>query len=244
MLTEEMFLNKNSLTNINNWILIARESGAVALIDKDKDWTSFDVVAKLRNRTKVKKVGHAGTLDPLATGLLILCFGNKTKEIDSFQGLNKVYTGTIKIGAATDTDDSEGEETDLTDISDVTREQIFAERDKFIGEIEQFPPKFSAKKIKGKRLYDMARKGQEFETKSSKVTVYRFDITAIELPYLSFEIECSKGTYIRSIARDIGKMLGVGGYLYDLRRTAIGSYSVEDAIRVEDAVREIEKLGL
>ncbi|WP_068598381.1 tRNA pseudouridine(55) synthase TruB [Vaginella massiliensis] len=211
------------------------QNGQLFLIDKPLDWTSFDVVNKirwnLRKAYKIKKikVGHAGTLDPKATGLLIVCCGKMTKQIDLIQAEEKTYTGTIKLGATTPTYDLESEEDHHFAIDHISPEYIHQTTAQFLGEIEQFPPMHSAIKIDGKRLYELARAGETAELKPRKVQIKKFEITKIELPYVDFEIECSKGTYIRSIANDFGKALNSGGYLTALRRTKIGDYSVANS---------------
>ena len=209
--------------------------GKVFLIDKPLDWTSFDVVNKIRwnirkayNLKKIK-VGHAGTLDPKATGLLIICTGKFTKRIDEIQAESKVYTGTIKLGVTTPTYDTESEEDQDYPTAHITEELIHQTTEKFIGEIEQFPPAHSAVKVDGKRLYELARAGKEVELKPRQIKIYDFKITKIEMPFVEFEVHCGKGTYIRSLAHDFGKALDSGGYLTELRRTKIGEFSVDDA---------------
>lgn len=208
--------------------------GHVILVDKPLEWTSFDVVKKLKYALNLKKVGHAGTLDPLATGLLILCSGKKTKVIEKYQGQDKEYTGTFVIGQTTPSYDLETEPTEAKDISFITNDMIRSTANSFIGEIDQTPPIFSAVKIDGKRAYNEARKGKEFKLKSRKVRIEEFEITGINLPEVSFRVVCSKGTYIRSLANDFGAELGVGGYLSSLRRTKIGDFSVEDAKTIKE----------
>lgn len=210
------------------------ETGAALLVDKPLTWTSFDVVAKVRGMTRIKKVGHAGTLDPLATGLLILCLGKGTKRAEEYQAEAKEYTGVIRLGATTRTEDSEGEEENVVDVDHLTQEEIEAAATSFLGESLQTPPMFSARKVKGKRLYKLARKGIEVERPAKPITITRFDVTEIALPNVSFRIGCSKGTYIRAIARDMGERLGVGGYLGGLRRTKSGSFSVEEGVPIEE----------
>ncbi|HEY4538997.1 MAG TPA: tRNA pseudouridine(55) synthase TruB [Faecalibacter sp.] len=209
--------------------------GHVFLIDKPLDWTSFDVVNKIRwnirkayNLKKIK-VGHAGTLDPKATGLLLVCTGKMTKSIDQLQAQEKTYTGTIKLGVTTPTYDLESEEDQTFPTAHLTEELIHETTKQFIGEIQQFPPMHSAIKVDGKRLYELAREGQEIERKSRTITIYDFKITKIDLPFVDFECHCSKGTYIRSLAFDFGKALNSGGYLTALRRTKIGEYDVVNA---------------
>ena len=218
------------------------QEGKVLLIDKPLDWTSFDVVNKVRwnirkayNLKKIK-VGHAGTLDPKATGLLIVCTGKFTKRIDEIQAESKVYTGTIKLGVTTPTYDTESEEDQTFPLEHITEEMIHEATKEFIGEIDQYPPAHSAIKVDGKRLYELARAGKEVELKTRRIQIYDFKITKIELPFVEFEVHCGKGTYIRSLANDFGKALNSGGYLTELRRTKIGDFSVENA---ENGVLEL-----
>lgn len=210
------------------------ETDRVLLVNKPLEWTSFDVVRKLRNKLKIKKIGHAGTLDPLATGLLILCTGKMTKRIDEYQAQEKEYTGRFIIGQSTPSYDLETQVTERADIGHITNEQILAATKQFIGIIDQVPPLHSAIKVDGKRAYELARKGHTAELKSRQITISAFEITAIELPSVSFKVVCSKGTYIRSLARDFGQALGVGAYLAELCRTRIGEFRLEDAMQVED----------
>jgi len=211
-------------------------SGETVLLDKPQYWTSFDVVSKIRNAVGVKKVGHAGTLDPMATGLLIICTGKKTKEISSFQDLEKTYTGSILLGKRSRSMDLETELIGDEDLSSINDEDIYDARDKFMGNILQVPPMFSAIKFKGKSLYNIARKGKTIELKPREVNVSKFEILEINKPYVKFEITCSKGTYIRSIANDLGEELGCGGVLSSLRRTAIGNFFVNDALSIDEFV--------
>ncbi len=212
------------------------QKGELILIDKPYQWTSFDVVKSIKGQarriTGIKriKVGHAGTLDPLATGLLIICTGKMTKQIESFQAQEKEYTGTIYLGATTACFDLEQEIDHRFDISDITESQIKDTVSQFIGEIDQAPPIYSAIKIAGKRAYEYARNDEKVEIKLKKVSIHEFELTRIELPEIDFRIRCSKGTYIRSIARDFGLALNNGAHLTALRRTKIGNYKVEDAI--------------
>lgn len=218
-------------------------SGQVLLLDKPLTWTSFDVVKKIRNSIKIKKVGHAGTLDPLATGLLIVCTGKKTKTIDSIQAQFKEYTGIIEIGKTTPSYDLETEyenEMDVNHLSDVDIQNAVKP---FLGEISQVPPMHSAIKVDGKRVYELARQGKSIELKSREVTIHEFEIIKIELPEVHFKIQCSKGTYIRSLANDFGKELGVGGHLKALRRTKIGDFSVDDAYSVEELIEQIKSVS-
>ena len=212
------------------------EQGQVLLIDKPLDWTSFDVVRKLRRLVKTKKIGHAGTLDPLATGLLILCTGKFTKRINEYMAREKEYTGTITLGASTPTYDLESEPEPKKAPDFVTpalvTEVISAQ---FTGDIMQVPPAHSAIKIGGKRVYELARKGKEVKLEPRPVVIKEFEITDFRLPVLSFRVVCSTGTYIRSLANDLGAVLGCGGYLSGLRRTRIGEFGVEQALTMEAA---------
>ena len=207
-------------------------SGVVFLIDKPFEWTSFQVVNKLRwvikkiHNIKKIKVGHAGTLDPLATGLLIVCVGKKTKEIEVFQGKEKEYTGTILVGATTPSFDLETEIDKTYSIDGITAADLEKAAESLTGDIDQYPPVFSAVKIDGKRAYESARKGEKVEVKLRKVKVSKFDIDSSEFPKVHFRIVCSKGTYIRSIASDFGKALNSGAHLSSLRRERIGQYSI------------------
>lgn len=209
-------------------------SGQVILIDKPVNWTSFDVVAKIRRLIKVKKVGHAGTLDPLATGLLIVCTGKLTKEISKYQEQRKKYSGVITLGKSSPSMDMATEITGNGVTENLTEEKIIKVRNKFLGKIEQVPPMFSAIKHKGKSLYKLARKGKEVEREPRHVEIYSFDITKFDLPDIHFEITCSKGTYIRVIANDFGNELGCGGVLSALRRTEIGEYKVNEACSINE----------
>ncbi len=207
--------------------------GHVLLVDKPLNWTSFDVVKKLKNALDLKKVGHAGTLDPLATGLLILCTGKKTKEIEKFQRLPKEYAGTMVIGQTTPSYDLETEPSPAVDITHINREKLITTAARFTGEVWQTPPLFSAIKVKGKRAYTHARKGDDIKLASRKVQIDKFDILEVDFPAVKFRVVCSKGTYIRSLADDFGRELGVGAYLSQLRRMRIGPYRVEDACSIE-----------
>lgn len=214
--------------------------GQILLIDKPLKWSSFQAVNKLKYVLKRKfdlpkkfKIGHAGTLDPLATGLLIICTGKFTKKITEIQAQAKEYTGTIVLGATTPSYDMETEVDATFPIEHITTELIHETVQQFLGEIDQKPPVFSAIKKDGKRLYEHARAGEEVEIASRKTTIYEFEITRIALPEIDFRVQCSKGTYIRSLAFDFGKALHSGGYLSALRRTKIGNYSVENGITPE-----------
>ncbi len=218
----------------NDLSVINFETGAEILIDKPKGLTSFSAVHRVRGAVKVKKVGHAGTLDPEATGLLIICTGKKTKEIYKYQDLDKTYTGIIKLGYTTKSMDAETAIEFKDDCSTVSDLQIEEARKSFLGNITQLPPMYSAIKHNGKALYKYARKGVDVERTLREINISKFDITKVDLPYVHFEIGCSKGTYIRVIAGDFGNKIGCGGYLYELRRTKIGEYSVDDAFSVEE----------
>lgn len=212
------------------------KEGQVILVDKPLNWTSFQVVNKIRWSIRKKfnlrkiKVGHAGTLDPLATGLLILCTGKFTKNIETYQGQSKEYTGTITLGGTTPSYDLESKIDEHFDYKHITEAQITEATVQFIGEIDQKPPIFSALKKDGKRLYKIARKGETVEIPFRKVHIDTFEITGVDLPNVTFRVVCSKGTYIRSLAYDFGKALGSGAHLSALRRTKIGIFSVDDAI--------------
>ncbi len=212
------------------------------------NWTSFQVVNKVRwlirkqfNIKKIK-VGHAGTLDPLASGLLILCTGKFTKQIETYQAQHKEYTGTFTLGSTTPSYDLETEVDQTFDISAITEAQIHAATQQFIGEIQQQPPVFSALKKEGKRLYEYARAGEAIEIPTRAIHISAFEITNIDLPNVSFRVACGKGTYIRSLAHDFGKALNNGAHLSALRRTKIGDFSVEDAISIEDFEKNIKEL--
>ena len=217
------------------------QAGQTLLFDKPKGWTSFGVVKKVRYTVKVKKVGHAGTLDPLATGLLILCTGKATKTIDQIQGQEKEYEVIFKLGATTASYDAEQPEENLTDASHIDAEAVEQAMGPFRGEIEQVPPIFSAVKVGGKRAYQAARKGQEIELKSRRVQIQAFELISlpeVAPPRFAARVVCSKGTYIRSLVHDLGQALGVGAYLHELKRTRIGDYRLEDAWQLEDFVAE------
>lgn len=221
-------------------------NGTCLLVDKPVSWTSFDVVNKIRTTLKHTfhlkkiKVGHAGTLDPLATGLLVICTGKFTKKLTEFQGLEKEYEGTIMLGATTPSYDAETEPTKTFSVDQITKEQIESARRTFLGEIEQFPPMYSAIKVDGKPLYKRARKGETIEVKSRSVTIKHFDFTRIELPEIDFRVACSKGTYIRSLAHDFGKALHNGAYLASLRRTRVGQFDIKNAWNLEALIDHIE----
>lgn len=204
------------------------------MINKPLRWTSFDVVQKLRNIIRIKKIGHAGTLDPLATGLLIICTGKFTKRINEYMAQEKEYTGTFTLGATTPTYDLESEPENFKSVENITEEMIRQATENFTGEIEQVPPAHSAIKIGGKRVYELARQGKEVKIEPRNVTIKEFEITNIELPVVSFKVVCSTGTYIRSLAFDYGNELGCGAYLSSLCRTRIGEFSNENAMTIEE----------
>lgn len=215
------------------------KEGQILLFDKPLNWTSFQVVNKVRwlirkscNIKKIK-VGHAGTLDPLATGLLIICTGKFTKKIDEYQGQEKEYTGTFTLGATTPSYDLETEIDQIYPTDHITESQLQKATTNFLGEINQVPPVFSALKKDGKRLYEYARSGEEVEVKSRKVEISEFEITGNRMPEVDFRVVCSKGTYIRSLANDYGKALETGAHLSALRRTKIGTFNVEKAIDID-----------
>ena len=211
----------------------------IFLINKPLKWTSFDVVKKIRFLLKKKlslnklKVGHAGTLDPLATGLLILCTGKMTKKIPLIQQLNKTYLATVKLGYYTESFDREKDEVKVQDFKFLTFNDIYKLEKVFVGNLEQVPPKFSAVKINGKRAYKKARNNEEFTISPRSVFLHSFEIISINLPFITIKVECGKGTYIRSLANDIGKYLNCGAYLFDLKRTAIGKYSLDTALQMK-----------
>lgn len=216
--------------------------GKVLLLDKPIGWTSFNMVQKVRHLTKVAKVGHAGTLDPLATGLLIICTGKFTKQINNYMGMTKEYAGSMVIGATTPTYDLESEPENFQSIDHITEEQIKDATRQFIGEILQMPPQHSAIKKDGKRLYESARQGIEVKVDPRPITIESFEITHIQLPQIDFKVVCSTGTYIRSLVKDFGDVLGVGAYMSALRRTKIGAFNVDDAMQWENLQKDIEQL--
>ena len=214
------------------------EKDRVVLIDKPLHWTSFDVVAKMRTPLrkvfgKAVKIGHAGTLDPLATGLLIICIGKMTKQIESFQAQEKEYTGTITLGKTTPSYDLETAFDSEAPYEHISESDIINATKQFTGEISQIPPKFSAVKVDGKSAYLAARKGKDIEIKAKNVIIYAFEITEIVLPNVHFRVKCSKGTYIRSLAHDLGQVLQCGAHLSALRRTKIGDFDVQNAVSPE-----------
>jgi len=230
---------KNTYTKIEEFA-----EGQLLLVNKPYQWTSFDVVGKLRNSFKPLKlkVGHAGTLDPLATGLLIICTGKMTKQIDTFQAEEKEYIGTMVLGATTPSYDMETEPDKSFGISQLTEEILRNNCEQFIGNIQQYPPAHSAIKVDGERLYEKARRGEDVELKLRNVTIMEFELTRIELPEVDFRVVCSKGTYIRSLVNDFGAALDNGAYLSKLRRTRSGSFKIEDAWEVMELVNTVREL--
>lgn len=230
-------------------ISIDFEKGEVFIIDKPYEWTSADVVRKLKNAIRKKtgvakfKIGHAGTLDPLATGLLLICVGKATKSIENLQSEKKEYTGIITLGATTPSFDLETPVAKTFDISEITEEKIKAAAKSLEGEQMQTAPIYSAKKIDGERAYELARKGEIKEIKSHKISIFKFEITKIEMPDVHFRAECSKGTYIRTLASDLGKNLNNGAYLRALRRTANGDFRVENGYTLEKILTELSVDG-
>ncbi len=219
--------------------------GEMLLIDKPLDWTSFDVVNFIRSflrkmyNLKKLKVGHAGTLDPLATGLLIICTGKMTKQIDEYQGMDKTYIGSMKMGYTTPSYDGETDPDKEFDISSLVEDDLIKATGLFKGEIEQVPPIYSAVKVAGKRAFEHARKNEDVKLKSRKVTIHEFELVHIDLPDIDFRVRCSKGTYIRSLVYDFGKAVDNGATLTGLRRTEIGDYKVADAYTVEEFRRVV-----
>lgn len=216
--------------------------GKMILMNKPLKWTSFDAVKKVRHLTQVLKVGHAGTLDPLATGLLIICTGKFTKKINEYMGMEKEYTGSITLGGTTPTFDLERIPENIQPFAGITHEQLLAEAQSFTGNIMQVPPIHSAIKKDGKKLYELARKGEEVIPEPRAVTIRIFELTKIEMPIVYFRVVCSTGTYIRSLANDFGAVLGCGGYLSSLCRTKIGEFNVEDAYTPETFEQYIQQL--
>jgi tRNA pseudouridine55 synthase len=218
------------------------EEGVVLLIDKPYTWTSFDAVRKIRNSIRIKKIGHAGTLDPLATGLLIMCTGKFTKQIDKIQNANKEYICEMTIGKTTPSFDLETEVDAEFPFEHVTREMFLkTAQEEFTGPIAQVPPMFSALKVDGQRLYKLARKGETIELKSRDITIHEIELLRFESPVITFKVTCSKGTYIRSLVRDLALAMNTGAYMSALRRTKIGDYDVSDAILIEDFVAKYGK---
>jgi tRNA pseudouridine55 synthase len=217
------------------------EAGEVLLIDKPLGWTSFDVVKKIRNAIGIKKVGHAGTLDPLATGLLIVCTGKTTKQIDHFQAQHKGYSGQLVLGQVTPSYDLETEITQHSSIAHLNEAEVIAIAERFMGRQLQIPPLFSAVKQGGERLYKKARRGEEVEIKAREIEITSLAFTKIDFPVVHFEVCCSKGTYIRSLVRDIGEALGVGAYMSALERTSIGDFQLSKAWQLPELIARIHQ---
>lgn len=220
--------------------MMEASEGLMLLVNKPLEWTSFDVVNKLRYLLHTKKIGHAGTLDPLATGLLIVCAGKMTKRIDEFQGMEKEYTGTLVLGQTTPSYDMETAPSPAVDLSGIKEEAINMAASAFRGVIQQVPPLHSSIKVDGQRAYDIARKGKTAELKARQVEVREFEITGIRIPEVDFRVTCSKGTYIRSLANDFGRHLGVGAYLSGLCRTRIGEFRLSDAETIDQIRQRVE----
>ncbi len=214
-------------------------SGKTLNIYKPEDWSSFDVVAKLRNVLRIKKIGHAGTLDPFATGVLVICTGKATKQINTFVDTKKEYIATVEFGRTTDSFDVTGKTTGEFPTEGLTLEKIKNILPRFTGDISQIPPMFSAKKVKGKRLYKLARKGIEIKREPINVTIFELEILEEALPCVTFRVVCSKGTYIRALANDFGKVLGYGAYLRKLVRTKVGDFSIEDSCTIESLIEQV-----
>jgi len=219
------------------------EEGKVLLINKPLQWTSFDAVRKIRNLIRIKKVGHAGTLDPLATGLLIICTGRFTKKINEYMAQEKEYTGTFTLGATTPTYDLESAPENFKSTDHIDEELLKIKTEQFMGEIMQVPPAHSAIKVDGKRVYELARQGKEVKLEPRKIAIKEFEITKVEMPMVHFKVVCSTGTYIRSLANDFGAALGCGAYLSSLCRTRIGSFLLDDAMSIEGFEASIKHIG-
>jgi tRNA pseudouridine55 synthase len=225
------------IQHVGNKTSVDWEHGELLLVDKPKDWTSFDVVARIRSMLHVPKVGHAGTLDPKATGLLLVCTGKMTKMMDSFSEMEKEYEGVMELGAATKSFDSETEVIERKDTSGITYEQLSDIFKSFVGHQKQVPPMFSAVKKNGRRLYKDARKGRDIVREPRDIFVREFEIRSYNAPFVQFRVSCSKGTYIRSLVNDIGIRLGCGAFLKELQRTRIGEFLLADAMSIEDIHR-------
>jgi tRNA pseudouridine55 synthase len=228
-------LTFNYLSSMNSF-----EQGQVILINKPLHWTSFDVVRKIRNLIRIKKVGHAGTLDPLATGLLIICTGKFTKKINEYMSQEKEYSGGFTLGATTPTYDLESEPQHFKSLDGISQQLIIDATKNFSGEILQTPPAHSAIKLEGKRVYELARKGKEVKLEPRKIFIKEFQISKIELPVVDFKVVCSTGTYIRSLANDFGAVLGCGAYLSRLCRERIGNFTLEQAMTIEEFEKSLE----
>lgn len=228
---------KSSSTGASTGASTGNQISGILPINKPKGWTSFDVVKKVRGMLRAPKVGHTGTLDPMATGVLVLCMGSATKQVDQIMGMDKEYIGEVTLGATSNTDDAEGEIT-ATNSNPIARADIEAALPAFIGHIDQLPPDFSAKKVEGERAYKAARQGKPLALTPQKVTVHALEILACEWPRLTLRIHCGKGFYVRALARDLGQKLNVGGYLSALQRTRVGKYALKEAILIEEITAE------
>lgn len=217
------------------------ERGQILNIDKPRDWTSFDVVKKIRGYIKPAKVGHAGTLDPFATGVLLVCTGKGTKKVQELMNLDKEYLATVEFGKTTDTFDVTGIVLKERDCSNVTRDKIQKVCLRFQGEIEQIPPMYSALKVDGERLYKKARRGETVKREPRKVHIYKIEVTDFRNPFLELKVVCSKGTYIRALANDMGELLGCGAFLKELTRTRIGPYKIEDAYSIQKFIQTVKR---
>ncbi len=213
--------------------------GAICNLDKPEGWTSFDVVNKLRGASRIKKVGHAGTLDPFATGVLLICFASATKQVESLMTLEKEYEGTLVLGVDTDSHDVTGKIVNQRDVPSLTREQLETALQKYLGEIMQTPPMFSALKKEGRRLYDLARAGENIEVEPRPVCIHTIELLHVNLPAVTLRVACSRGTYIRALARDLGNDFGCGAYLKTLRRTRIGDYRSAQSLTVAQFVERL-----
>lgn len=247
--TKTEIITANTIHKGNLPTQIDFKSGILLLIDKPLDWTSFDVVNKLRFKLKHKlgikkfKVGHAGTLDPLASGLLLICAGKYTKSIDTLSAMSKSYVAEVKLGAVTASYDAECDEEEIKDITHITLEMVESSLEAFRGDLSQLPPIYSAIKVDGQKAYQAARKGEEIALKYRPVTIFNLQLLSFEPPFVSLDITCSKGTYIRSLAHDLGQSLNCGGYLTKLVRTSIDHYQLSDALSLDEALEWIEHTG-
>jgi tRNA pseudouridine55 synthase len=219
------------------------DEGEVLLVDKPRGWTSFDVVNKIRRGLRVRRAGHAGTLDPLATGLLIVCTGRRTRDVQQYMGLEKEYDAELELGATTPSYDAETEVSERKSIAGITEERVREVMRQFVGPQQQMPPLWSAVKVQGRRLYDYARKGEQVERQPREITISSITPEGISLPRVRFTVVCSKGTYIRTLVHDVGERLGCGAYLTSLRRTRIGQYSIRDALTVQELLRRRREEG-
>ena len=230
-----------NLKNLNQTATIDFDAGETILINKPTGWSSFDVVNKIKKALKIKKIGHSGTLDPFADGLLILVTGKKTKEAGRFQNLPKTYVGTIALGQTTDTLDTEGEITERKPVPPLTSEKIAAVLSRFLGESLQTPPVYSALKLNGRRAYKLARENREVELAPRKIQIYALELLDFSKAELTIRVHCSKGTYVRALARDIAKSLGTVGFLKSLTRTEIGPFSLEEALEVDAFIDTVKR---